>query len=147
MPASTARRQPCRDRGPGDRRYLPPAGTAGTPPEPRPPVRKTYVRLLTEYGIVAVVVWFALFFLVLVSAWAAIRYGWDPAPLVARLGLDPRGLVATTGSWVLAYLFTKLTTPLRAVVTLALTPLAARAYERVTGRKAGGAASREQVEA
>ncbi|HEU4631861.1 MAG TPA: DUF1279 domain-containing protein [Gemmatimonadaceae bacterium] len=101
-------------------------------------MRKTYVRLLTEYGIVAVVVWFTLFFVVLVGAWAAIRYGWDPAPLAARLGLDPRGLVATAGAWALAYVVAKLTTPLRVVVTLALTPIAARAYERVTGRKAGG---------
>ena len=116
-------------------------------PEPRPPVRKTYVRLLTEYGIVAVVVWFTLFFVVFLGAWAGIRYGWDPAPLAAKLGLDPRGLVASASSWLLAYLFTKLTTPLRAVVTVGLTPLVARLYERMTGRPAGGVKGAEQVEA
>jgi hypothetical protein len=101
-------------------------------------VRKTYLRLLTEYGIVAVVVWFTLFFAVFLGAWAGIRYGWDPAPVAAKLGLDPRGLVASTSNWLLAYVFTKLTTPVRAAVTLALTPLVARGYERVTGRKPGG---------
>ena len=91
-------------------------------------MRKTARQLLAEYGTVAVVVYFTIFFVVLAGFWAAVRFGWSPS-----------STVGSAGAFGAAYLATKLTQPLRIAATLALTPLAARIYERVTGRPAGGA--------
>jgi hypothetical protein len=41
--------------------------------------------------------------------------------------------VANLGAWTAAYLFTKLLQPVRIGVTLLLTPLVARLYERMRG--------------
>ena len=98
-------------------------------------MRKTFNKLLAEYGAVFVVVYFTLFFGVLVGGWAAIRYGWDPRPLVARIGLNPDGLVASAGPWVIAYGVAKVTQPVRIAATLVLTPVVARVWERATGRR------------
>ena len=83
--------------------------------------------LLAEYGAVAVVVYFAIFFAVLLGFWVAVRLGWRPASAVGSLG-----------AFAAAYVATKLTQPVRIAATLALTPLAARLYERVTGRRRAG---------
>ena len=88
---------------------------------PPPPVRKTVQNLLAEYGSVAVVVYFAIFFAVLFGFWAAIRFGWRT-----------EGAAASVGTLTAAYIATKLTQPLRIAATLALTPLVAKAYERIT---------------
>ena len=90
---------------------------------PPPPVRKTVQNLLAEYGSVAVVVYFAIFFAVLFGFWAAIRFGWRPS-----------SAAGSVGAWTAAYIATKLTQPIRIAATLALTPLAAKGYERLTGR-------------
>jgi hypothetical protein len=97
-------------------------------------VRKTFNKLLAEYGVAAVVVYFTLFFGIFFGAWAGIRYGWDPRPLVARIGLNPNGLVASAGPWLLAYGVTKVLQPVRIAATLLLTPVVAKLYERATGR-------------
>jgi hypothetical protein len=81
-------------------------------------VRKTIRNLLAEYGAVAVVVYFAIFFAVLFAFWGAIRLGWHPASVTGNVG-----------AFTAAYLATKVTQPLRNAATLALTPLAARGYE------------------
>jgi hypothetical protein len=86
-------------------------------------VRKTVQHLLTEYGAVAVVVYFAIFFAVLFGFWAAIRFGWRPS-----------SAAGSVGTWTAAYIATKLTQPLRIAATLALTPLVAKAYERLARR-------------
>lgn len=104
-------------------------------------MRKTFNKLLAEYGAVFVVVYFSLFFGVLVGAWAAVRYGWDPRPLVARIGLNPEGLVANAGPWVIAYGVAKVTQPVRIAATLVLTPLLAKVWERVTGRRPAAVAT------
>ena len=87
-------------------------------------MRKTAQRLLTEYGFAAVVVYFTIFFAVLFGAWAAIGAGWKPT-----------GAMANVGAFTAAYLFTKLTQPVRIGATVLLAPLAARAWERLTGRR------------
>lgn len=89
-------------------------------------MRKTVKQLLNEYGTVAVVVYFAIFFAVLFGSWAAIRLGWSP-----------ESAAGATGTFLAAYIFTKLTQPVRIAATLLLTPFVAKLYERVTGRSAG----------
>ena len=96
-------------------------------------MRKSFKELFAEYGTVAVIVYFTIFFGVWVGAWAAIQRGVDLRALAARVGLSPHGLVANLGAWTAAYLFTKLLQPVRIGVTLLLTPLVARAYERMRG--------------
>ena len=86
-------------------------------------MRKTIQKLLVEYGAVAVVVYFAIFFLVIFGFWAAIRFGWQPSSTAGTLGV-----------WTAAYIATKLTQPLRLIATLAVTPLVAKVYEHLTGR-------------
>jgi len=95
--------------------------------------------LLSNYGPVALVVYFSIFLLVLVGfAWAigrgfgAVIDGW-----AAKLsGWFPwmSGSGASTGSavgtWGAAYIATKLTQPLRIAATFALTPLIASVLRR-----------------
>ena len=94
-------------------------------------MRKTFQKLLAEYGVVAVVVYFTIFFATWVGAWAAIQQGVDLAALAKRVGLSGNRIVANLGAWTAAYIFTKILQPVRIGVTLLLTPLLARLYERV----------------
>jgi hypothetical protein len=96
-------------------------------------MRKTFKELLAEYGTIAVVVYFTIFFGVWVGAWAAIQRGVDLRALAARVGLSPNGTVANLGAWGAAYIFTTLLQPVRIGVTVLLTPLVVRLYERVRG--------------
>jgi hypothetical protein len=94
----------------------------------RQSIKKSFERfrgLILEYGVIAIVIHYVIFAVVIVGFWAAIRAGWQP---------ESAG--GTAGSWGAAYLMTKLFQPLRIVATLAITPLVARVYERVTGRSA-----------
>ena len=91
-------------------------------------MRKTIGKLLTEYGAVAVVVYFTIFFAVLFGFWGAIRLGWQP-----------EGAVGSVGTIAAAYIATKLTQPLRIAATVVLTPFVARVYERVARRGAAPA--------
>jgi hypothetical protein len=88
-------------------------------------MRKTFKHLLTEYGTVAVVLYFAIFFLVLFGAWVAVRAGLAPASTGGKVG-----------TWAAAYIITKLTQPIRIAATVVMTPLIARIYERITGQRA-----------
>ncbi|MFL5383458.1 MAG: FAM210A/B-like domain-containing protein [Longimicrobiaceae bacterium] len=96
-------------------------------------MRRTLKEIAAEYGAVAVVVYLAIFTVVLLGSWAAISLGWKPG-----------GVRGGVGTFAAAYIATKLTQPLRIAATLALTPLAARAYERLRpsarARAAGGEA-------
>jgi hypothetical protein len=85
-------------------------------------VKKTAQKLLAEYGTVAVVVYFTIFFAVLFGFWAAIRFGWRPS-----------SAMGSAGAWTAAYIATKLTQPIRIAATVALTPLVAKGYERLRG--------------
>ena len=95
-------------------------------------MRKTVKQLLAEYGAVAVVVYFAIFFAVLGGFWVAIRSGWRP-----------ESATGSVGAFAAAYVATKLTQPLRIAATLFLTPVAAKLYERATGRRGPRAADGE----
>lgn len=86
-------------------------------------MKKTVQNLLAEYGAVAVVVYFAIFFAVLFGFWAAISFGWKPSSTAGSVGV-----------WTAAYIATKITQPFRIVATLAVTPLVARVYERIRGK-------------
>ena len=86
--------------------------------------------LILEYGIIALIVHYAIFAVVIVGFWFAIRAGWRPT-----------SSAGTAGSWGAAYIAAKITQPLRIIATLAITPLVARTYERITGKKRGGPAS------
>ena len=85
-------------------------------------VQKTLKQLLAEYGRTALVVYLAIFLVVLVGSWAAIHLGWRPESATGGVG-------ALTA----AYLVTKLTQPLRIAATLVLTPLVAKVSERFGG--------------
>ena len=89
---------------------------------------------MLEYGITALIVHYAIFAIVIVGFYFAIRSGWEST-----------STAGSVGTWGAAYLAAKLTQPLRIVATLAVTPLVARLYERVTGRtKRGSARSSER---
>ena len=85
-------------------------------------MRKTAQQLMTEYGAIGVVVYFAIFFAVLFGFWAAIRAGWHP-----------KSAGGGVGTFTAAYIATKLTQPLRIAATIALTPLVARRRNRQEG--------------
>ncbi len=91
-------------------------------------MKKTVQKLITEYGTVALIVYFTIFFAVLGGFWLAIRFGWQPSSAAGNVGT----LAA-------AYIATKLTQPIRIAATLVATPIVAKLYERVRGR-AGPAA-------
>src|SRR3954470_4355814 len=88
------------------------------------PVKKTIQNLLAEYGTVAVIVYFVIFFAVLGGFWLAIRLGWQPT-----------SAAGSVGTFAAAYIATKLTQPLRIAATVVITPFIAKLYERVRGRR------------
>ena len=90
-------------------------------------MRKTFKNLMAEYGVVAVAIYFAIFFLVFGGVWVALRAGWNPSSAAGNVGT-----VAA------AYVITKLTLPIRIAATVVLTPLIARIYERITGAPPAG---------
>ena len=85
-------------------------------------MKKTVQKLLAEYGTVAVVVYFTIFFAVLGGFWLAIRFGWRPT-----------SAAGTVGTLAAAYIATKVTQPIRIAATLVITPIVAKLYERVRG--------------
>jgi hypothetical protein len=88
-------------------------------------VKKTVQNLLAEYGTVALIVYFAIFFGTLGGFWLAIRFGWRPS-----------STAGSVGTLAAAYIATKLTQPIRIAATLVATPFIAKLYERVRGRQA-----------
>ena len=87
-------------------------------------MKKTVQHLLAEYGTVAVIVYFVIFFAVLGGFWLAIRFGWQPS-----------SAAGSVGSFAAAYIATKLTQPLRIGATLVITPFIAKLHERIRGRR------------
>ena len=106
--------------------------------------RERYDDLVARYGKVAVVTYFSIFFSVLFGFWAALTSGADLAGGFQSLGFDTASATSRSGTFVVAYGFTKLTQPVRIAATLLLTPLLAR----LLGRKpAEGVAEVVPVEA
>lgn len=87
-------------------------------------MRKTFTAVLAEYGVIAVILYFAMFFAVFFGAYFALKAGWTP-----------KGFAAESGRWVVAYGVAKLSTPIRLGATVALSPLVARGWDRLRGRK------------
>ncbi|HEX2723765.1 MAG TPA: hypothetical protein VHM24_12690 [Gemmatimonadaceae bacterium] len=85
-------------------------------------MRKTLKQIFAEYGVIAVVLYLAIFFVVLVGAWFAIRSGWAP-----------RGVAGTAGAWTAAYIVTKLTQPVRIAATILLTTFVGKLWRRPVG--------------
>ncbi len=86
-------------------------------------MKKTLKSILTEYGAVALVLYLAIFALVLGGSYLAIRAGWAPASATGK-----------AGTFVAAYVVTKLTQPFRIAATVLLTPIVARVYDRIRGK-------------
>lgn len=84
---------------------------------------QSFKRVIAEYGVVALVIHYVIFGVVITGAYLAMRAGWEPS-----------GRIAGVGTWAAAYVVAKLTQPVRMIATVALTPFVARSYERVTGR-------------
>jgi hypothetical protein len=90
-------------------------------------MRKTLKQIFAEYGKIAVVVYLALFFVVLVGAWFGIRLGWAPS-----------GVAGNAGTWTAAYIVTKITQPLRIAATVVLTTFIGRLWDRRDASTADG---------
>ena len=86
-------------------------------------MKATLKNVLAEYGAVALVLYLVIFGLVLGASYLAIRAGWAPESAAGK-----------TGTFVAAYVVTKLTQPFRLAGTSVLTPFVAKLYERVTGK-------------
>lgn len=74
-------------------------------------MREKITKLITEFGVVAVVLWYGVFALTWIGFAVAIQAGFTPASSAGELGV-----------WAAAYLATQLTKPIRLVVVVALTP-------------------------
>ena len=70
-------------------------------------MRKTLKQVMAEYGAIAVVVYLVLFTIVFVGSYFAIRLGWTPGSVTGQ-----------AGAWTAAYIFTKITQPLRIGATV-----------------------------
>lgn len=88
-------------------------------PSKRPPLKERLKTLMIEYGQWALVIYLAIFAVVLVGFVLAIR-----------MGFEVEGAGATAGTWAAAYVATKVVQPLRIMATLALTPLVVRFIPR-----------------
>jgi hypothetical protein len=88
-------------------------------------VKEKLQKILAEYGPIAVVVYLAIFFTVLFAAWSAIHLGWRPDSVAANVG-----------TFTAAYLFTKITQPVRIALTLVLTPILSRVVHRFRPERA-----------
>lgn len=106
----------------------------------KPPLKVRIERLLSEYGRVALIIYFSIFAVVLVGFALAIQLGYSAVD--GQGSGDPvttASAISTAGTWGAAWVATKVTQPLRIVATIALTPLVARALPWLKSRaKIGG---------
>jgi hypothetical protein len=104
---------------------------AAPPPEPargsKPSLRERFKGLIAESGAIVLWVYFGIFGLVLLGTATAIKFG-----------IKVEGVSFAAGTWAAAYLFTKLTQPLRIAATLAITPAIATFLRRFRKPAAGG---------
>jgi hypothetical protein len=87
------------------------------------PLKDRLQGLLSEYGALALWVYFGIFFVVLAGFATAISFGFEV-----------ESEVATAGTLGAAYVATKVTQPLRILATLVFTPVVATFVRRVRGR-------------
>jgi Kef-type K+ transport system membrane component KefB len=79
----------------------------------------TLKQVFAEYGAIAVVLYLALFTIVMVGAYFAIRLGWTPGSVTGE-----------AGAWTAAYIVTKITQPLRIAATVMLTAVVGKLWRR-----------------
>lgn len=91
-------------------------------------MRKTLKNVLAEYGAIAVVVYLALFTLIFVGSYFAIRLGWTPGSAAGQ-----------AGAWTAAYLVTKIAQPLRIAATVLITTFIGKLLEKRKVRRDGDA--------
>lgn len=82
--------------------------------------------LIAEYGVLALVVWYAVFGMTIGGAAALLEFGVSWPWFEEKAG--------TAGTWVGAYLIAKATMPARVALVVALVPAVARLRSRVFGR-------------
>jgi len=87
-------------------------------------VREKLNNLIVEYGVIALVVYLTSTALVYLGFWLALQFGWRPS-----------GATGNIAFWGTAYVAAKVTQPFRIAGTIVVTPLIARIYERVTGKR------------
>jgi hypothetical protein len=100
----------------------PASGTADTP---KPSLRRRLERLFSDYGSVAVVTYFGIFFCT-----------WGGFAAAIALGVEVEGAAAGASTLFGAWLATKVTQPIRIGATIVATPFAARMWHRVRPRRA-----------
>ena len=93
-------------------------------------MRKTLKNVLAEYGAIAVVVYLALFTLIFIGSYFAIRLGWTPGSVAGQ-----------AGAWTAAYIVTKIAQPLRIAATVVITTFIGRFWESRKARRGGGTAA------
>lgn len=101
-------------------------------------MRKKLQELLTQYGPIAAVTWFGIFFLALFGFALALQLGFSTEAVtskMASLGFSSDGIAAKAGVWAAAYALTKVIQPIRIAVWLLVTPLLSRVWQRVRGEK------------
>lgn len=86
-------------------------------------MKKTLKEIMTEYGAIAVVVYLALFAIVLIASYLAIRFGWKST-----------SAAGSAGTWAAAYIITKITQPLRIAATVLLSAFIGKIWERRRSR-------------
>jgi len=82
-------------------------------------MRKTLKNVLAEYGVIAVVVYLTLFFIVFVGSYFAIRLGWTPGSTAGK-----------AGAWTAAYIVTKIAQPLRIAATVLIATFVGKMWEK-----------------
>jgi hypothetical protein len=92
------------------------------PAPAKPSFKERLNALMTEYGSLALYVYFIIFAIVLVSFALAIQ-----------LGFKTDSTAGTAGTWGAAWVATKLTQPLRIGATLLLTPIIGNVRRRLRG--------------
>lgn len=92
----------------------------------KPPLKQRLLDLLAEYGRLALYVYFVIFALVFVGFAIALS-----------AGIEVEGATSGAGLIGAAWLATKVTQPIRILVTLAVTPLVGRGLKIWKARKGG----------
>ena len=82
-------------------------------------MKARWQKLAAEYGPIAVVVYFSIFFSV-----------WGGFAAAIHMGFDIESAGGNAGTWTAAYIATKVTQPLRIAATLVITPIVARFLRR-----------------
>lgn len=98
-------------------------------------MRKSVKEFVVEYGAIGLTIYLTSTALVYVGFWLALQFGWRPS-----------GAVGNAGYWITAYAAAKVTQPFRIIGSAAITPIVARIYERVTGKRAKVETTTREVE-